>query len=75
MKILSAVRFVLGRAGARARWWSERGATAVEYAIVAAAIAAVVILGVVFLGEETKGNFDCTKDSVDVQNNQCVPSP
>jgi Flp pilus assembly pilin Flp len=38
---------------------SERGATAVEYAIFVGMIAAVMILAVVFLGNETRKNFRC----------------
>jgi Flp pilus assembly pilin Flp len=38
---------------------SERGATGVEYGIFVGFIAAVLILAVLFLGEETRKNFQC----------------
>jgi pilus assembly protein Flp/PilA len=38
---------------------SERGATGVEYGIFIGMIAAVMILAVVFLGNETRKNFQC----------------
>jgi Flp pilus assembly pilin Flp len=75
MSIVRLARPVLRRIGECLRGWSERGATSVEYAIIAAAVAATVILGVVFLGQQTQGNFDCTKESVKVQADQCVPGP
>jgi pilus assembly protein Flp/PilA len=43
---------------------SERGATAVEYGIMVALIAAVIIIAVVFLGRQTSRGFSCTADSV-----------
>jgi pilus assembly protein Flp/PilA len=39
------------------KWNSERGATAVEYGIFVAFIAAVVIVGVTALGISTQGLF------------------
>lgn len=38
---------------------SESGATAVEYSLLAAAIAAVIVIVVMVLGSQTKGSF-CT---------------
>lgn len=38
---------------------SERGASAVEYAVFIAMIAAVIIFAVMFLGRETYKNFQC----------------
>lgn len=49
----------------------EAGASAVEYAIMAGFIAAVVIVGVVFLGQSTKGSYDCTKESIDSNDARC----
>lgn len=49
----------------------ERGATSLEYAIFAGLIAAVIITAVVFLGERTTDNFDCTGDSWQQRTNQC----
>lgn len=43
---------------------SERGATAVEYGLMVALIAAVIIAAVVFLGQQTRDTFDCTAQSV-----------
>ena len=39
---------------------SALGAAAVEYAIMIAMIAAVIILAVIFLGQRTSGAFSCT---------------
>lgn len=49
---------------ARANIKSERGATAVEYGLMVALIAAVIILAVVFLGQKTSSTFSCTAQSV-----------
>lgn len=38
---------------------SERGATGVEYGIFVGMIAAVLVLAVLFLGNETRKNFQC----------------
>jgi pilus assembly protein Flp/PilA len=52
--------WAVGRAGIR----SERGAAAVEYGILVAMIAAVVIVAVVFLGKKTSESFSCTASNV-----------
>lgn len=44
---------------------SERGATAVEYGLMVALIAAVIIAAVVFLGQETSNTFQCTAESIE----------
>lgn len=49
----------------------ERGATAVEYAIMVSAIAVAVILAVVFLGQRTNDNFTCTGDSIVAKTSVC----
>lgn len=49
---------------ARLNLKSERGATAVEYGVMVALIAAVIILAVVFLGRETSETFSCTANSL-----------
>lgn len=41
----------------RERLIDERGATAVEYAIMVAFIACVIVVGVTILGNETKSGF------------------
>ena len=38
---------------------NERGATGVEYGIFIGMIAAVLILAVLFMGNETRKNFEC----------------
>ena len=43
---------------------SERGATAVEYAVMVALIAAVIILAVVFLGRTASKTFSTTGNCV-----------
>lgn len=43
----------------------QSGATAVEYGLMVALIAAVIILAVVFLGQETSQTFSCTGKSID----------
>ena len=56
--------------GARLNVKSERGATAVEYGIMVALIAAVIILAVVFLGQRTSTVFSCTGSSVSSKGTQ-----
>jgi len=43
---------------------SERGATAVEYAVMVALIAAVIILAVIFLGRTASKTFSTTGNCV-----------
>lgn len=43
---------------------SEDGATAVEYAIMVALIAAVIIVAVVVLGQTSSSTFDCVSDAI-----------
>ena len=50
---------------------SERGATAVEYGIMVALIAAVIIVAVLFLGRQTSRGFSCTADSVQNTSASC----
>lgn len=50
---------------------SERGATAVEYGLMVALIAAVIIAAVVFLGQQTSSTFDCTAQSVQTRSSAC----
>lgn len=51
---------------------SERGATAVEYGVMVALIAAVIIAAVVFLGQKTSSTFQCTADSIDTTVAACT---
>jgi len=54
-------------------WWNdlkeraqeERGATAVEYALMVALIAVVIIAAVTFLGESASDKFDTVAQAVD----------
>ncbi len=50
---------------------SDRGASAVEYAIMIAMIAAVIILAVVFLGQKTSSTFSCTASSLEIKSAAC----
>jgi Flp pilus assembly pilin Flp len=49
----------------------DEGATSVEYSIMAAAVAAVIIVAVLFLGQATNNNFICTRDSITAHSTQC----
>lgn len=55
----------------RARLRGERGATALEYAIVAAGIAAVIVLAVALLGRATGNNYACTHESWSTRTERC----
>jgi len=50
---------------------SERGATAVEYGIMVALIAAVIIVAVLFLGRQTSKTFSCTAGSIQTTSASC----
>ena len=50
---------------------SERGATAVEYGVMVALIAAVIIVAVVALGNNAKTKFNCTATSISTGANSC----
>lgn len=43
---------------------ADDGATAVEYAIMVALIAAVIIVAVVALGQNASSTFDCVSDAI-----------
>ena len=64
MRLFQMARLASTWLVARANLKSERGATAVEYAVMVALIAAVIILAVVFLGREASETFSCTGESV-----------
>lgn len=56
----------------RTRLQSElEGATAVEYGLMVALIAAVIIAAVVLVGRETSEAFGCTGDSLVAKTNKC----
>ena len=50
---------------------SDRGASAVEYAIMIAMIAAVIIIAVIFLGQRTSGTFSCTANGLQNKTAAC----
>lgn len=47
----------------------DSAASAVEYAIMVALIAVVIIVAVVLLGQQVKSDFDCTGSVIDVPEN------
>ena len=49
----------------------EEGATAVEYGLMVALIAVVIIVAVVALGNQTSSTFQCTADSIAAHGNNC----
>ena len=69
--LITLARFGVSRFVARLNIRSERGATAVEYGLMVALIAAVIIGAVVFLGQSTKDAFDCTANSVSSRTASC----
>lgn len=50
---------------------TQRGATAVEYGLMVALIAAVIILAVFFLGKETSKIFSCTAEEIAAKTKPC----
>jgi len=64
MSFIEPIRILAATLTARLRITSERGATAVEYAVMVALIAAVIILAVIFLGRTASSTFS--------QTGQCV---
>ena len=50
--------------GAQKSKMDERGATAVEYGLLVALIAAVIIAVVVFLGQDVRNAFDSVENSI-----------
>ncbi|HVL90493.1 MAG TPA: Flp family type IVb pilin [Actinomycetota bacterium] len=55
----------------RMRRRDQRGATAVEYSLVAALVAAVVIVSVALLGTSSNELYRCTGDSMASQVTKC----
>jgi pilus assembly protein Flp/PilA len=70
-QISLAVRLLPTWVTSRLNIRSERGATAVEYGLMVALIAAVIIGAVVALGNNAKTSFQCTADSVAAKANKC----
>jgi pilus assembly protein Flp/PilA len=71
VKLHERVRTFSGWLVARLGITSERGATAVEYGIMVALIAAVIIVAVLFLGRQTSKGFSCTAGSIETTTNAC----
>ena len=71
MGILSMTRFAGAWVAARLNVKSERGATAVEYGIMVALIAAVIIIAVIFLGRQTSRTFSCTAQTISSSTAAC----
>ena len=68
MRFVSMCRTLASWSTARLQIRSERGATAVEYGIMVALIAAVIILAVVFLGQRTSETFSCSGAAISTKN-------
>lgn len=49
----------------------QEGATAVEYAIMVALIAAVIIAAVVIIGQEANSTFNCVGNSLKTSTGKC----
>lgn len=58
---------------ARANIRSERGATAVEYAVMVALIAAVIVLAVIFLGRAASSTFSRTGSCISGRTTTACP--
>lgn len=71
MEFVSMVRHAAQWVVARVNLRSERGATAVEYGLMVALIAAVIILAVVFLGQKTSSTFSCTAQTIQDKAGSC----
>jgi len=71
MFLLETARLASAWINRRLALTSERGATAVEYAVMVALIAAVIILAVIFLGRTTSSTFSCTGQTISTQGGTC----
>ena len=71
MGILQMAHLASAWLTARMNLKSERGATAVEYGIMVALIAAVIILAVIFLGQKTSSTFSCTASVIQTKTGGC----
>ena len=52
---------------------NQEGATAVEYGIMVALIAVVIIAAVAFIGDELSSDFSCVGDSLASSGDACNP--
>lgn len=71
MGLLQTARLASVWLTARMNLKSEQGATAVEYGIMVALIAAVIILAVIFLGQKTSSTFSCTGQVISDKSGSC----
>ena len=71
MSLISTLRLTGAWLTARFNIRSERGATAVEYGVMVALIAAVIIIAVVFLGQKTSSTFNCTGSAIQSKTGSC----
>jgi len=71
MMFLQSARFAASWLATRLNVKSDRGATAVEYAVMVALIAAVIILAVIFLGRTASSTFSCTANAVSTKSGGC----
>lgn len=71
VRYLKWARFMGTWVTTRANIKSERGATAVEYGVMVALIAAVIIVAVAALGQQASSTFDCTAKSIAARGNVC----
>ena len=69
--IFGAIRMTGAWLATRLNIKSELGATAVEYGIMVALIAAVIIAAVVFLGQRTSSTFSCTASVISSKAADC----
>ena len=71
MTIIRQIRTLAQWMTARIDIKNEKGATAVEYGLMIALIAAVIIAAVVVLGNNAKDQFQCTANSISAKANNC----
>lgn len=69
--MLGLMRSVAAWVVARLSIRSERGASALEYGILASLIAAAIVVAVALLGNSSKGNYDCTVESIQAHAKNC----
>lgn len=68
MKMTPAVRQLAQYLTARANL-NDRGATAVEYGMIVALIAAIIVATVALVGEDVLGGFEDVEDNIDGSQN------
>ncbi|MFA5891313.1 MAG: Flp family type IVb pilin [Actinomycetota bacterium] len=71
MRIIRLARFTGTWLATRLQVKSDRGATAVEYGVMVALIAAVIIVAVMTLGQQASSTFNCTAEAIRTKTNGC----